>query len=84
MIQLYGENRQESAPHREECRLFVLAHAAAAVECRFQSGITGSTMDNAEQMEVRFVDIEIKLAQQEDLVELYCGNGNFSKKGKWS
>ena len=26
-------------------------------------------MDNAEQMEVRFVDIEIKLAQQEDLVE---------------
>ncbi|MBB5608187.1 SlyX protein [Janthinobacterium sp. S3M3] len=28
-----------------------------------------STMENAEQMEVRFVDIEIKLAQQEDLVE---------------
>jgi SlyX protein len=27
-----------------------------------------STMDNAEQMETRFVDIEIKLAQQ-DLVE---------------
>ncbi|MGK5032223.1 SlyX family protein [Janthinobacterium sp. MDT1-19] len=26
-------------------------------------------MDNAEQMEVRFVDIEIKLVQQEDLVE---------------
>ena len=26
-------------------------------------------MDNAEQMETRFVDIEIKLAQQEDLVE---------------
>lgn len=28
-----------------------------------------SNMENAEQMEVRFVDIEIKLAQQEDLVE---------------
>ena len=27
------------------------------------------TMENAEQMETRFVDIEIKLAQQEDLVE---------------
>ena len=53
----------------EEWSLFVLAHAAAAVECRFQSGITVSTMDNAEQMEIRFVDIEIKLAQQEDLVE---------------
>lgn len=26
-------------------------------------------MENAEQMETRFVDIEIKLAQQEDLVE---------------
>ena len=49
--------------------MFVLAHAAAAVECRFQSGITESTRDNAEQMETRFVDIEIKLAQQEDLVE---------------
>jgi len=28
-----------------------------------------SIMENAEQMETRFVDIEIKLAQQEDLVE---------------
>jgi len=32
-------------------------------------GITVSIMENAEQMETRFVDIEIKLAQQEDLVE---------------